>query len=480
MVWLKRIWDWLDDRTGIRGIMGPLAKHLTPPGSTWLYVFGSATLFAFLLQVVTGISLATVYVPSAGQAYASLKYITNTAPFGSFLRGLHYWGASAMVLLIGFHMIRTFLTGSFKYPRELNWITGVLLLGLTLGMGFTGQLLRWDQNAIWSVIVGAEQAGRFPFVGKLLAHLLIGGNTLGTSTLSRFFVLHVFLLPGLLFGVVGLHLYLVLRHGISEPPQAGMRVDPKTYRPMYERMLQERGVPFWPYAAWRDVTFAVIMIMMVIWLAIYVGPPIIGKPPNPTLIKASPRPDWYLLWYFAVLALLPHGLENYVIILAPLFGGLALLSAPLHNTGERHPARRPWAVATVLLIVVMIGTLWIAGVHENWSPKFDARPLPAKVIGASAGPVHDGGKLFDSKGCIYCHTISGYGGKRGPDLTDVGDRLTHDQMVIRISNGGYNMPSYAEVLSSSDMKKIVAFLESRKENDDSTVVASSEGSQVSE
>jgi ubiquinol-cytochrome c reductase cytochrome b subunit len=459
----NRIGNWVDDRTGIPKAIGEMARHLVPPDAKWWYVFGSATLCAFMIQVVSGIALAFTYIPSASQAYSTLQFISDEAPFGHFLRGLHYYGASAMVLMVGLHMAQVFLFGSYKFPRELNWATGVLLLGFTLVMGFTGQLLRWDQNAVWSVVVGAEQAGRVPFIGKWLAHFTLGGDTVGGATLNRFFAIHVFIMPALVFAFIGLHLWLVLHHGISEPPQAGKPVDPKTYRQEYKELIEKKGRPFWPDAAWRDTVFCVGMIVAIAALAWYFGAPRLGKPPDPSITAASPRPDWYLLWYFAVLALLPHGSEQYFMVFGPLLAGILLIALPfISNRGERSPSRRPWAIAAIVMIVLMIASLWAGGVKSPWSPNFNAQPLPPSVVGATAGPVFIGAQLFHSKGCLNCHLIGDDGGRRGPDLTDVASRLPRSQMILRISNGGVNMPAYAANLTQTDMDALVAFLETRK------------------
>jgi ubiquinol-cytochrome c reductase cytochrome b subunit len=460
---LLAAWTWIDDRLGIADLIGPSAKHLVPCDAGWWYVFGSATLLAFIVQVATGVALSFSYVSSSSQAYETLVFITNDAPFGSFLRGLHYFGASAMVLMVGAHMAQTFLFGSYKFPREMNWTTGVLLLGLMLAMGFTGQLLRWDQNATWSVVVAAEQAGRAPFIGDWLARFILGGNTIGGATLSRFFAIHVFLVPALLFGFIALHLRLVLRHGISEPPREGKPVDPKTYRKEYAELLEQTGHPFWPDGAWRDVVFGTGMIIIIAALAAFVGPPPLDKPPDPSVLTADPRPDWYLLWYFAVLALIPPSIEGYVMILGPAVIGIVLLIVPiLNNRGERAPSRRPWAIAVVLLSVIMIGSLWIAGARSPWSPHFDPEPLTPEMIGATSGPVYEGARLFHEKACLNCHLIQGHGGRRGPELSYVADKVTKDGLIIRIVNGGVNMPAFGATLKPAEIDDLVTFLESRK------------------
>jgi ubiquinol-cytochrome c reductase cytochrome b subunit len=464
-LWVKRLYDWLDDRSGLSKVIGPILTHAVPKTSektAWAYVFGSATLFAFSLQVVTGITLALAYVPASGEAYSSLQYITGSG-LGSLLRAMHYFGASAMVLLIGIHMVRTFLMAAYKYPRELSWVSGVMLLGLTMAMGFTGQLLRWDQNGVWSVIVAAAQAGRVPVMGPLLAHFILAGDTVGGATLSRFFAFHVFFIPAIIFGLVGFHLYLVLHNGISEPPKSGRPVDPVHYRRWYWDLIHKHGEPFWPDAAWRDVVFGVLMVAAVVFFSWYWGPPELTNPPNPALIKANPRPDWYLLWYFGMLALLPPATEDYVIVYGPLVAGLVLILLPFFSwKGERSPYRRPWAMAIVLLVVVMIGTLWRLALSAPWSPAFETPPLPQSEVGAVSGPVADGAQLFYLKGCLYCHRIGETGGSRGPDLSAVGTRLSHGELVWRIMNGSPIMPAYAGHLNTKELEALVAFLEARR------------------
>ncbi len=460
---LHATWDVIEDRTGIGAMITPILNHPVPPDARWAYVFGTATLTAFIVQIVTGIALATSYVASSADAYASLQFITNQAFLGYLMRGMHFWGASAMVTLVGIHAIQTFLYGSYKFPREANWLSGVMLLGVTLLMGFTGQLLRWDQNAVWSVVVGAKQAAHTPLLGEQLARFILAGNNIGGATLSRFFAFHVFFIPGISFALLGLHVYLVLHHGISEPPKLGRPVDPKSYRAWYQKMLHEKGVPFWPDAAWRDVVFAAGVVLIIFLLALFVGPPTLDPPPDPSIISAYPRPDWYLLWYFAVLALIPPKLEGAIILLAPLVGGLLLLLVPFFsNRGERAPQRRPWAMGAVMLTLMMIGTLWVAGVQSKWSPDFNPPLLPESVVGTSTGPIAIGAELFHEKGCANCHRVSGLGGERGPDLTDVGNRLNRDQTILRILNGGTNMPSFAHILKPEEINSLVAFLQSRK------------------
>lgn len=461
---LKQIWCWFDEITGFSRSLGPILSHPVPRArkTRWFYVFGSATLVIFLTQVVTGIALSSAYVTGSGQAYDSLRFINSTT-LGRIIRGIHYFGASAMIILIGLHTIRVYLMGSYKYPRQMNWLSGAGLLLFTLLMAFTGQLLRWDQIGFWTAVVAAEQAGRAPIIGSWLGHFILAGNTAGGATLSRFFAAHVFFIPALIFVFLAVHLYLVLFNGISEPPKAGRPVDPRTYRRWYHALLEREGVPFWPEAAWRDVFFGTVVVLSVFVLALVVGPPELGKPPDPTIVDASPRPDWYFMWYFALLSLIPKWSERWVIILGPLLFGLFLILVPiLGGRGERSPLRRPWSILLVASAVVVIAHYWAVGIRAPWAPRLEAEPLPPKVVGVTSGPIADGARVFYDKGCEYCHMVSGYGGIRGPDLSDAGDRMSPAQIATRIFSGAENMPSYRGELTSEELNSLLAFLSSRR------------------
>jgi ubiquinol-cytochrome c reductase cytochrome b subunit len=459
---MKTILCWLEDRTGFSATFKPLIEHPVPP-TGWDYTIGSAALIAFTVQVVTGVALAFSYVPTPDHAYESLDFITRGAILGNVVRGIHFWGASAMVLLVCAHAAQVFLIGAFKFPREVNWLSGTLLLVFTFGMAFTGQLLRWNQDAYWAVVVGASQAARAPLIGDWLTGLLFAGPSVGGATLTRFYATHVFMIPAIIFGLLGLHLFLVIRHGVSEPPVPGVTVDRRTYRQRYAELVHKIGVPFWPDAGWKDVVFALGVGSIVLILAIWLGPPELGNKADPTVVQADPRPDWYFLWYFALLALIPKPLEDVFIIGFPLVLGLLFVLLPfVAPYGERSPRRRPWAVGIVVVFTVSVAALVNIGSSAPWSPDLGDLSLPQSVKGGLAGTAAQGAQSFERRGCINCHTIAGVGGQRGPDLTHVGARLSSDELTWRILNGGRNMPAYGTTLSPQETASLVEFLRTRQ------------------
>lgn len=212
-----KMMEWLDERLGLQAIYGTVLDR-SVPRVNWWFTLGSASLFLFTMQAVTGIFLTVYYVPSPDHAYDSVQYIMNGVPFGWLIRGIHHWGASLMVIFVFAHMLRTFMFGAYKYPRELTWVTGVVLLLCTLGMGFTGYLLPWNQRAYWATTVGTQIAGSVPFVGPIITQVVRGGTDLSAVTLARFFSVHIWFIPAVIVAMITVHMYLIIRLGIAGIP----------------------------------------------------------------------------------------------------------------------------------------------------------------------------------------------------------------------------------------------------------------------
>src|SRR6202522_1061069 len=270
---IKDVGAWLEARLQLATPIKEAMEHPVPRrAASWAYVFGSASLTVMALQFVTGICLAFVYVPSADQAWTSLQVLNHQQSFGWFIRALHGWGSNFMVALVLIHMVQVFLFGAYKFPRELTWIVGVLLLLVTLGMAFTGQVLRFDQDAYWGLGIGASIASRVPVIGPWAVNLMLGGPIIAGATLSRFFALHVFVVPGLLIAFVSLHLLMVLKLGINEWPMPGRVVRRATYEAEYHALTKEDGEPFFPYAVWKDIFFSAFVLLSIATCAVYFGP----------------------------------------------------------------------------------------------------------------------------------------------------------------------------------------------------------------
>jgi ubiquinol-cytochrome c reductase cytochrome b subunit len=459
----QQIGEWLDERLQLAATLRETAEHAVPrETASWFYVFGSAALVVFVMQIITGILLAVIYVPSAGEAWNSLQTLNHSIALGWYIRALHGWGSNFMVAIVLIHMVQVFLFGAFKYPRELTWIIGIFLLLMTLGMAFSGQVLRFDQDAFWGIGIGASIASRVPIVGPWIVDLLLGGPIIAGSTLSRFFALHVFVIPGLLIAFIGLHLLMVLKLGINEWPMPGRIVRKSTYLKEYHGLIKKDGIPFFPGAVYKDIFFAGCVLLTLAVVAAYFGPFGPSGRPDPTIIQTVPRPDYFFLWLYALLSLLPPQMETPALLIGPVIAILFLLLLPfLFGEGEKSWRRRPIAVLTILLVAVVLGTFTDLAGHAPWSPVMDAwsgDPIPQQFLQKRSALERQGALIFQLKQCHNCHALGEEGGKRGPALDDVALLLTPDQLIRQVIQGGGNMPAYGKNLSPPETTALVAFL----------------------
>jgi ubiquinol-cytochrome c reductase cytochrome b subunit len=461
---IAKIGRWFDHRLQLASTIRQAAEHPIPlKSSSFFYVFGSAALTVFLLQIVTGILLALIYVPSGAEAWNSLQDLNHNVTLGWFIRALHGWGSNFMVAIVLIHMAQVFLFGAYKFPRELTWIFGVFLLLMTLGMAFTGQVLRFDQDAYWGLGIGASIASRIPFIGLAIVQLMLGGPIIAGPTLSRFFALHVFVIPGSLILFVSLHVLMVLTLGINEWPMPGRLVKRATYEREYHESLKTDAEPFVPYGVWKDMFFAAFIILAIIACALYFGPFGPSGFPDPTIIETVPKPDLPFLWFYAILSLLPPSLETFAVLIGPVVVIIGLLLLPfVSGEGEKSWRRRPMAVLTVLLIAIALVTFTRKAEVAPWSPRMNAwsgDPVPKQMILHTTALERQGALVFQFKQCRNCHSIGGTGGKRGPELDAVAVRLTHDQLVRQVLQGGGNMPTYGKNLSPPETTALVSFLQ---------------------
>jgi ubiquinol-cytochrome c reductase cytochrome b subunit len=463
MLMLEKIGEWFDKRLQLAAPIREITEHPVPRNTaSWWYVFGSAALVVFMLQIVTGIMLALIYVPSASEAWSSLQYLNHDVTLGWFIRAMHGWGSNFMVAIVLIHMVQVFLFGAYKFPRELTWIIGIFLLLMTLGMAFSGQVLRFDQDAYWGLGIGASIASRVPILGPMTVKLMLGGPIIAGATLTRFFALHVFVIPGLLIALVCLHLLLVLKLGINEWPMPGRLVRKATYEREYHELTKTEGAPFVPYAIWKDMFFMAFILLAVAACAAYFGPFGPSGQPDPTVIQTAPKPDYFFLWLYALLSLLPPSMETPALLIGPVVAIGALLLLPfLSGEGEKSWKRRPIAVLTILLVAIILSTFTHLSGYTPWSPHMDAwsaEPIPQEFLSHRSPLERQGALVFQLKQCHNCHALDGVGGERGPALDKVALRLTHDQLIRQVIQGGGNMPAYGNNLSPSETTALVAFL----------------------
>ena len=468
-----RLLGWFNKRTGINSLMHASLDEPIPGGARLAYIFGSGLLFIFISQVITGLCLALYYVPSAESAHASVAYITKQVAAGQFLRSLHYYGSSAMIIVLLLHFLQTFIYGSFKGHRELLWMSGALLSLLVLGMGFTGYLLPWDQSAYFATAVGTNIVGEVPFIGQWLTDLLRGGDTLGTLTLSRFYVAHVFLIPGMIFLFIGLHIALFRKAGAAGPIREDP-IDPK---------LPPES--FYPRQVIMDMAFALLLMIGLGFLA-YFRPVLLGPIADPANTKFVPRPEWYYLPMFEWLKFWPSRMEVFAVVVIPGILALLFFLIPfLDRKLERRPWRRPiplLAVAIVLVGMIFLGfkshlddlrdhnvaaqlAFQDKQTEEYTEAAFHPRMESASGEPLSSAPVDPlvakGKGIFDSKGCSGCHGDSGTGTAAAPSLVGITSKYPAPQLteLLHHPNAAMlagHMPSFD--LPSTDMAALFSYL----------------------
>jgi ubiquinol-cytochrome c reductase cytochrome b subunit len=391
-VW-HRLLAWIDDQTQLVSIIHHFMAEPLPRKVGWPHVFGSAALFLFALQAATGILLMAYYSPSPDHAYETVQYISYQLWFGRLVRGLHHWGASLMLVMVGLHMLQVFVWSAYKRPRQVIWTAGVLLLLVTFGLGFTGYLLPWDQKAYWATVVGTNIAGSIPAIGTVVRELIRGGQVVGAITLTRFFAMHVFILPAVLAGLITFHIYQLRRRGLTPP---------------WVRVGDEEGIPkpqlFYPDQVFKDAVFALVLLAALLAVAWRFGAP--TEPvANPADTAYVPRPEWYFLWLFELLRFFPSDWEFVGAIVLPTLAVVLLILYPyLDRNFERRLGKRPFSLAAAAIVLLGMSALGIEAVVTTPRQK-PLTPLEKR-----------GQKIFLDLRCNACHGINGRGGTAGPDL----------------------------------------------------------------
>ncbi|HVT61095.1 MAG TPA: cytochrome b N-terminal domain-containing protein [Thermoanaerobaculia bacterium] len=447
-----------------------------PGGARWPYVLGSGLLFIFINQVVTGVFLSLYYVPSADHAHTTVSYIQKVVAAGGFLRSLHSYGSSFMIVLLMLHLAQTYVYGAYKNRRELLWLMGCFLFLLVLGMSFTGYLLPWDQKAYFATAVGTNIVSEVPGIGGSLKVLLRGGNEMGTLTLSRFFMLHVFLLPGLIFAAVAAHVFLFRKAGAAGPPlpAAGLQKLPRE--------------PFFPAQVFRDFVFGIGLIVMLGALAHY-RPTSLGPAANPADATYLPRPEWYYLPAFQWLKYWHGPTSVFGIVVLPGLVFAALFGLPfIDRSAERRPRRRPVALGSLLLVFATLVFLgYRSGADDRGDPavrtklaaqeeaerQFAAAPFEPEeslgVRGATIPPqpasltseAAKGALLFESESCSGCHGPAGRGGDGLFQLGDLGKRFSIEQLAALLRKPRPDMEQggmQAVQLKDEELRDVIAFL----------------------
>ena len=444
-------------RTGWTLLKQTLFLEPLPGGSRWNAAFGSLLLFSFVLQVVTGVLLSMNYAPSVETAWPSVNYIQEEVSLGAFIRALHHWGSSAMIILLLLHLIQVFVWGAYKKPRELTWMVGVLLLFCTLGLSFTGYLLPWDQKAYWATKVGLGIVSTTPGIGDGVRTLLQGGPEIGNLTLTRFFSIHTFVLPGLIVVLVVVHLYLFRVHGVTPPWWAS------------QTQLKAQEEPFWPKQALKDAVFAFVFLLALGTWAFYRPAPLTAQADPSQAFEA--RPEWYFMFLFQLLRYFHGPYEIVGTFVLPVVFFLIMFFWPFIDWNpQRDPRRRPFAIGLFSLGTAGLVGLTIFAVATDVRMKEPERALAKEPThpAETAGPIQraDVAKLYNTQ-CAACHGVDGSAKQVKtamptiPDFTDLAWQMSQTELEIahRIHDGNEPlMPAYRDKLTSPQILALTVYV----------------------
>jgi ubiquinol-cytochrome c reductase cytochrome b subunit len=448
----SRFVAWLDARTGARAVLRRFLDEPIPASVGWRNTLGSLLGALLLAQILSGALLALYYVPHPEAAYASLRYVEEAIAAGGFVRALHYWGASFVVVAAFLHLVRVFYAGAYRPPRETNWLAGVALLVVIVALAFTGQLLPWNQMGYWSASVGTEIASSAPLVGPSVKRLLVGGDSLGALSLTRFYAVHVVVLPAALGLLVVIHLYLLRRHGPARPA----------------RDAGDATVPFHPRQTARDIVATSVGLLGLAIVAATLGGPD-SSPADPSDTSYVPHPEWYFQSHYQVLRLTPGSLKIFATFVLPAAFFGAMLALPwLDRSSSSSLRKRSFVVgAGTLAILGVVGLTLLGILTRPGESAAQGEASPDAAAASTYDPVQAGRTVYVREDCKKCHAIGLEGDSDdGPDLTVVGLRLKEDYMRKFLANPKAFYPETempTPEITQNELNEVVAYLQSLTE-----------------
>jgi len=454
---------WIVDRFGFRPIWDAVFDRQVPK-DPWYHGDGMALMMLLTILVATGVVLAMGYCPALDEAHASVTYITSRQLLGWFVRGMHYWSAGMMVVVLLLHFCRQVMLGGYKAPREATWLIGVVLLYLVLGTSLLGYVLRWDERGLYGLQVALSVFRSVPYIGDRLVLLIQGGPEISSLTLTRVFALHVILIPLVMLSAVAYHMYLVILHGTTT---VGERKEPietvEEQRELYQEQAEHpvKGELFFPTAVIKISPWSIVSFTAVVGLTLFLGPPQLMQPADLS-VESSAREEWWFAWYSGLIALLPPSVAPTFQWLFPVALFLFLILLPLLDRGPHRGWRnRPIATTLIVLLVLSIlGLSWLR-YQSNWTarPSAEAPATPPGVV--LAADAEHGRMLFPQYGCTSCHSVAASGESHvGTDLARMNRMYSHTELrqYILQPPAGVAMPGYEGRIGEEDLDRLAAYV----------------------